>query len=43
MSTEMQKKPPRDIIFGQIGSTVEEHIAWYHHMQETQPIRYRSE
>ena len=42
MSTEIQK-PSRNILFSEVGNSIEERLAWYRHMRETQPIRYRPE
>jgi len=39
----MQKEPSRHILKSELGPSVESHIAWYHYMQETQPVRYRPE
>jgi cytochrome P450 family 109 len=43
MSAEIQKEPSMQVIMSELGPSVEERVAWYHHMQETQPIRYRPE
>src|SRR5579859_4231895 len=43
MDVEMQRKVSREIIINELGSSTEERVAWFHHMQETQPIRYRPE
>src|SRR5437764_8538544 len=43
MSTQMQNQPPKDVLIRDLGSSIESQIAWFHHMQETQPIRYRPE
>src|SRR5262249_41789600 len=43
MSKEMQNEPSMKALMSELGSSVEERLAWYHHMQETQPIRYRPE
>ena len=43
MDIEMQRKVSREIIVNELGSSTEERVAWYHHMQGTQPIRYRPE
>jgi cytochrome P450 len=43
MSTEMQNELPRINLVNEPGSSIEERLAWYHHVQETQPVRYRPE
>src|SRR5437667_45868 len=43
MSTEISKKMSRHILACEPSSSLEERVAWFHHMQETQPIRYRPE
>lgn len=43
MDVEMQRKVSREIIINELASSTEERVAWFHHMQETQPIRYRPE
>ncbi|TMC20551.1 MAG: cytochrome P450 [Chloroflexi bacterium] len=42
MDIEMQKVS-REILINELGSSTEERVAWFHHMQKTQPIRYRPE
>ncbi len=43
MSTAIPSQPSRDILVSQLGPSIESHVAWFHHMQETQPVRYRPE
>jgi cytochrome P450 len=43
MSKEMPNRPSRNILYGELGASIESRVAWYHHMQETQPVRYRPE
>jgi cytochrome P450 len=43
MSMETQKELPRDILLRDLGPSIESNVAWFHHMQETQPILYRPE
>jgi cytochrome P450 len=43
MSKQMQNRLPKDDLIRDLGSSIESQIAWFHHMQETQPIRYRPE
>ena len=43
MSMEMQSVPNRITIFNEQSASHEERIAWYHHMQKTQSLRYRPE
>ena len=43
MNTEMPKKISKSILKSELGPSVQSHAAWYHHMQETQPVRYRPE
>jgi hypothetical protein len=43
MSTEMPIGPSRDSLVSQLGPSIESRVAWFHHMQETQPVRYRPE
>jgi cytochrome P450 len=43
MNTQRQNQPSRDILLSDRESSVESQIAWYHQMQETQPIHYRPE
>jgi cytochrome P450 family 109 len=44
MNMEMHKEVSRTLIESELSSgTTEERLAWFHHMQETQPIRYRPE
>src|SRR5262245_50170813 len=43
MSMERQRSASRDILRSELGPSIESHIAWYHRMQETQPVRYRPE
>ena len=43
MSTEMPKKLSKQILFSEFSPSIESQVAWFHHMQETQPMRYRPE
>jgi cytochrome P450 len=43
MSMETPKEVSRNILRSELASSVESRVAWYHQMQETQPIRYRPE
>ena len=43
MSREIPNQPSRDLLRSELGPSLESQVAWYHHMQETQPIRYRPE
>lgn len=38
-----EKQPSRVSLLPEPGRSVKDHIAYYHHMQKTQPIRYRPE
>ena len=40
---EMQNQLNRGILFRELGPAIESQVAWYHEMQEKQPIRYRPE
>jgi len=40
---EMQSQPNRSVLFRELGSSIESQVAWYHEMQEKQPIRYHPE
>jgi cytochrome P450 len=39
----MPKEVCRNTLLLELASSTEERLAWYHHMQETQPVHYRSE
>jgi hypothetical protein len=43
MSTKASKGVSRDILLSELDPSIESQIAWFHHMQETQPMRYRPE
>ena len=43
MSTQIPKQLSRETLHREAGASIEEQVAWFHHMQETQPIRYRPE
>jgi cytochrome P450 len=43
MSMEMQKEVFGNTLESGSGSSTEERLAWFHHMQETQPVHYRPE
>ncbi|TMC15634.1 MAG: cytochrome P450 [Chloroflexi bacterium] len=43
MSMDMQNAPSKRAIVSELSASLEERIVWYHHMQETQPVRYRPE
>jgi cytochrome P450 len=43
MSTETHKEVSRALLESEAGFSTEDRAAWSHHMQETQPIRYRPE
>lgn len=43
MNMEMPKKISKSILKSELGPSVQSHAAWFHHMQETQPVRYRPE
>jgi len=43
MSMEMQKEVLGNTLESGSGSSTEERLAWFHHMQETQPVHYRPE
>ena len=43
MSTEARKEPSRVSLVNELSRSIEERIAWFHQMQETQPVRYRPE
>src|SRR5215469_8641766 len=43
MSTDMHKEISRSILHKDLAPSTESRIAWYHQMQENQPIRYRPE
>ncbi len=43
MSTEMHKKVSRSDLLRELVYPLEERLAWFHHMQETQPVHYRPE
>jgi len=43
MSREMPNQLSRDLLRREPGPSLESQVAWYHHMQETQPIRHRPE
>ena len=43
MSTETQKEVSRALLEREAGFSTEDRAAWSHHMQETQPVRYRPE
>jgi len=43
MSKETYKGVSRPLLEGKQGPSAESRVAWFHHMQETQPIRYRPE
>jgi cytochrome P450 len=43
MDTEMPKLPSRDILNRDLNPSIELRVAWFHHMQTTQPILYRPE
>jgi len=43
MSTEKQRQLSRDLLRSELGTSHESQVAWYHHMQQTQPLRYRPE
>jgi cytochrome P450 len=43
MSTERQKGAAKHTLLPELGFSTEERVAWFHHMQETQPVRYRPE
>jgi cytochrome P450 len=34
---------PKALLYRELGPSIESHIAWYHEMRETQPVRYRPE
>ena len=39
----MSKSVSRDVLLSELDPAIESQIAWFHHMQKTQPIRYRPE
>ena len=41
MSMETEKRPSRDALRSEAGISVESRVAWFQHMQKTQPVRYR--
>ena len=43
MSTEMPQGVTRNLLVSELDPSIESQVAWFHHMQETQPIRYRPE
>jgi cytochrome P450 family 109 len=43
MNTEMPQGVTRNILLSELDPSIESQIAWFHRMQETQPIRYRPE
>ncbi len=43
MNKQIQNQPSRDVLLSDRSSSVEAQIAWYHQMQETQPVHYRPE
>ncbi len=43
MSTEMHKKVSRSDLLRELVYPLEERLAWFHHMQATQPVHYRPE
>ncbi|TMC15548.1 MAG: cytochrome P450 [Chloroflexi bacterium] len=43
MSKEMPQELSRKNLRNELGPSIESQIAWFHHMQKTQPVRYRPE
>jgi len=43
ITMEMQKEIARNTLGSESGSSIESLVAWYHHMQQIQPVRYRPE
>jgi len=38
-----REQPTMNLLFDELGPSIGDHIAWYHEMQEKQPVRYRPE
>jgi len=43
MSAGARKEPSRISLVNELSPSIEERIAWFHQMQETEPVRYRPE
>ncbi|MGA6168350.1 cytochrome P450 [Amycolatopsis magusensis] len=41
--TSTPSKPTRDLLFPELSDSIEARIAWFRHMQENEPVRFRPE